>query len=469
MNQQIFNDQEFNDFYQDDFDNINPYVHPDESISQIFNSMQSETSNINDSATSSNVSIKSSVWEHFDKNPSYAPGYNVCNICATKYKMATSTSTLRNHLKKHQLVAPSVRQRATTERRDPFGELEQNEHTKYLIQWLICDLQPFTVVDNSYFRAFINHFCPRYTIPERHQVKDYIIDAFNNRRVNIIHELHQIEGKCSLTADMWTSINNESFLGLTIHYVDSNWCLRNFLLDIIPFTTNHSGINIAQEILRVLDEFQISDKIIALTTDNESAMLVCGREIAKTFDSSIFSHYRCAAHVLNLAVKQGLELVSDPIDRVHELMVKIKDSTLLYNKLRTFCDLKEIKRLKPVLNVKTRWNSTYYMLERLIQLEPALVLLAADNDSIKELYPDENDWIAIRDTLLVLEPLEKATQHLSASSYPTMGDVRFVFESIQIHLDEYLGRDDFTQREVAASINQKIGISWIVLQLTQQF
>src|SRR3990170_2703125 len=218
-------------------------------------------------------------------------------------------------------------------------------------------------------------------------------------------------GQCSLTADMWSSVNREAFLGLTIHYVDSEWHLRNFLLDIIPFSISHSGMNIAQEIMRVLNEFNIFDKVIALTTDNESAMLVCGRNIMMALDSEFssmtFSHYRCAAHVLNLGVKQGLELVSSLVRKARELMVKIKNSTQICDELRLLCDIKKIKYLKPLLDVKTRWNSTYYMLKRLEQLQPALVLLSADNQSINDLYPSGNDWKTIKDTLKVLEPLEK--------------------------------------------------------------
>ncbi|CAB5361798.1 unnamed protein product [Rhizophagus irregularis] len=60
------------------------------------------------------------------------------------------------------------------------------------------------------------------------------------------------------------------------------------------------------------------------------------------------------------------------------------------------------------------------MLRRLEVLEPALNLLVADNRSIHAFYPNDDDWIAIKDTLLLLEPLEKATKYLSASSYPTM-------------------------------------------------
>ena len=86
-------------------------------------------------------------------------------------------------------------------------------------------------------------------------------------------------GQCSLTADMWSSVNRETFLGLTIHYVDSEWHLRNFLLDIISFSISHSRMNIAQEIMRVLNKFNIFDKVIILIIDNESAILVCERNI----------------------------------------------------------------------------------------------------------------------------------------------------------------------------------------------
>lgn len=189
-------------------------------------------------------------------------------------------------------------------------------------------------------------------------------------------------------------------MGLTIHYVDSDWNLCNFLLDIIPFTIKHSGVNIAQEIMRVLEEFNISNRIIALTTDNDSAMLACGKEIAAAFDDDVssmnFSHYRCAAHVLNLGVKKGLKNVSNSVVKARKIATIIKNSTRLCDSLRAFCNLKSIKYLKPILDIETRWNSSYYMLKRFEQLESALVLLAADNQSINDLYPDENDWIAIK-------------------------------------------------------------------------
>jgi hypothetical protein len=59
-----------------------------------------------------------------------------------------------------------------------------------------------------------------------------------------------------------------------------------------------------------------------------------------------------------------------------------------------------------------------------------------------------------------LEPLEKATVYLSAARYPTIADVRFVFLGILDYLNEVIGLEEFSQNELASSINQKIDDYW---------
>lgn len=55
-----------------------------------------------------------------------------------------------------------------------------------------------------------------------------------------------------------------------------------------------------------------------------------------------------------------------------------------------------------------------------------------------------------------MEPLKVTTEYLSSASYPTLADVRFYFNEIQMNLDFYIGQNNFTQSEIAASIFQKI-------------
>ncbi|CAJ0646645.1 9624_t:CDS:2, partial [Entrophospora sp. SA101] len=43
--------------------------------------------------------------------------------------------------------------------------------------------------------------------------------------------------------------------------------------------------------------------------------------------------------------------------------------------------------LKPELDIKTRWNSTYYMIKKFQKLEPSLRMLAANERVINDLLP----------------------------------------------------------------------------------
>ncbi len=135
-------------------------INPDKSVSQVF-WLNSEASSI----------IESSVWTYFDKNPADAQGFNVCKKCLIKYKLSTSITILRNHLKKHQIEISIKKHKAIIKRKDLFDKEEQKKHDDHLVQWLICDLQPFTIVDNNHFRKFLNFFCPQYIISDWHKIK----------------------------------------------------------------------------------------------------------------------------------------------------------------------------------------------------------------------------------------------------------------------------------------------------------
>jgi hypothetical protein len=247
----------------------------------------------------------------------------------------------------------------------------------------------------------MNIFDPRYKVPDRHQIKEMVIKEFDSRCKNITYDLQKIPGKVSFTADMWTStLSSEAYLGLTIHYIDENWVLRRFLLDIIPFKTRHTGINMATEITKVLNELKLVIKAMAITTDNESAMLVCGRKLAEEFEKEMdnlsFNHYRCSAHILNLAVKQGMEIIDKKIIDVRKLMVKIKNSVLLCDDLRELCTVEKLEYLRPELDIETRWNSTYYMLCKLQRMEKALKMLAVKHENVNELMPNAEAWTKIK-------------------------------------------------------------------------
>ena len=58
--------------------------------------------------------------------------------------------------------------------------------------------------------------------------------------------------------------------------------------------------------------------------------------------------------------------------------------------------------------------------------------------------------------MTLLELIERATNLLSASTYPTHGDIRFCFLSILENLETHFSDSTFTQPMIANSIYHKL-------------
>jgi len=166
-----------------------------------------------------------SVWHHFTKtqnHPNY-PNQPVCKRCKAVFARKTAISTLRCHLNNHKITAPKRRQRSLHDyRNDAYTEREQQERDNLIIRWIICDTQPFCVVDNNEWQDMISTFDPRYRFHNRHTIKDRIIKLYEETKEQVKSVISNIPGKAAFTSDMWTASNGTAFLSLTIHYIDAS-------------------------------------------------------------------------------------------------------------------------------------------------------------------------------------------------------------------------------------------------------
>ena len=74
-------------------------------------------------------------------------------------------------------------------------------------------------------------------------------------------------------------------------------------------------------------------------------------------------HMRCAAHILNLIVQDGLSLIDDGIERIRDSVIYWTTSPKRRQKFEENVHQLRVQCTKElVLDYKTRWNSTYLML-----------------------------------------------------------------------------------------------------------
>ena len=424
------------------------------------------------SATTENNNQKkggSPVWEFMFKQYDDEGKFIaiVCRLCKKEYGIKTSTSPLMSHLIKEHKRNVSIKQQSKLNfNKKPYSKddaIRIKDCNDALLNFIIGYQLPFAIVNNKWLDEFCKTLDLRYRLPSRQYVQKQIINNFENRRMLVANELEKLKSKVSLTADIWTSISNQAYLGVTIHFIDEHWKMQCFLLDLIHFENSHTGVRTKAKLLQLLNEMHLNGKVLGFTTDNDSKMILCGNLLTTEFDNHEFKHYRCAAHVLNIAINHGMELKVEIISKVRLFVNKIRHSTLLCDSIRNFCTIIKKNYLKLEIDVCTRWNSTFLMLEKLVRMREELDFLVCSNKQLTNDYLKDEEWIQVQSIITLLEPMYKATKILSSSSYPTIGDVRLTFAGILQHIDLYKNNHTLEECIMADSIRHKLEEYWQIL------
>ena len=134
---------------------------------------------------------------------------------------------------------------------------QQRKFDNAVLDFIIEDLRPFNAVSGTGFKKLISVANPRLTVKDRITYARKLPQRLEEVQRKVAEKLAECKDNilsASFTSDMWTSRANDSFLSLTIHYVDGDFILRHFVLHCDPFAGTHNADSIA----KTLDE-QISD------------------------------------------------------------------------------------------------------------------------------------------------------------------------------------------------------------------
>ena len=123
-----------------------------------------------------------------------------------------------------------------------------------------------------------------------------------------------LKSKVSLILDCWTSdVNTKAFLGITAHWIDSDWKMHDIILDFVNISEiTHTGTNLVKSLELVIDDLLPSDnQIIAVVCDNASN----NDTLFENFHH-LLAHVCCFRYVLNLVVHNALGSLSKPIGKL---------------------------------------------------------------------------------------------------------------------------------------------------------
>ena len=139
----------------------------------------------------------------------------------------------------------------------------------------------------------------------------------------------------------------------------------------------HDGETLFAFIKELILEWNIDSKLVSMVVDNAGANDVMVRllkrwlrEKSLLLSSGKFFHVRCSAHILNLIVQDGLDVIGSCIEKVRESVRFWTATTKRRQKFEEIARQAHVECTKELaLDCKTRWNSTYLMLSIAIKYQ----------------------------------------------------------------------------------------------------
>ncbi|KAJ7997536.1 hypothetical protein DPEC_G00230030 [Dallia pectoralis] len=217
-----------------------------------------------------------------------------------------------------------------------------------LVNMVIKDTQPFSIVDDDGFRELLHVLDPTYVIPTRKGLKAMVDRKYKDAKEKVREQLQEVAA-VSLTSDMWTPLNMDAFLAVTCHFIDDNDKLCTILLGVEHFPKSHTAENLATGHIKIMEEWCIKDKVKCLVTDAAATMTACVR-------SMNVRHAVCIAHALNLIVRKSFEEISsfnDIRSKCRKLVTYFGTSTTAKERLAQVQEQMGRPVLKMIIEVDT--------------------------------------------------------------------------------------------------------------------
>ncbi|CAM4982833.1 unnamed protein product, partial [Rotaria socialis] len=351
------------------------------------------------------------------------------------------------------------------------NNIRQQQLTNSIIKNLIINMGlPLSIVDHTSFKKFMTDVDPKFKPIHRRDLTRTFLPNLQKKCVLKLKEICNQSSYVSLTLDVWTDRRMRSYLGVTLHTIINDE-LKSFLLAFDRLEGKHTSEKLATEFDRIIQLYDIKDKIVRLITDNASNNLAAFDNIIlpgfedyfdelqqdeeeKEVDSESESNDELNDDLVDKEKQFQIQDVDDTvyqtsIDDTHadeylrlpcfihclQLVVNdgIKSCTLASSSLKKVASLAKLahcstefaERLSkvnysiPRAN-RTRWNSQYQTVKKVINI-PSSTLNSILNDLKKnELIINTKDRKILEEFVSLFELFNEATLVTQGENFVTI-------------------------------------------------
>ncbi|XP_050232585.1 zinc finger BED domain-containing protein RICESLEEPER 2-like [Mercurialis annua] len=312
--------------------------------------------------------------------------------------------------------------------------------------------------------------CPMFKMPSRWTVNRDCYAMFVDEKLKLKQFFKTHSQRVSLTSDSWTSNQRLNYMCITAHFIDNDWKLHKKIISFVT-CSRHKGEYLSKSMETCLQEWGLKN-IFSVTLDNaENNTTAMGFFIKKmlTWGSTHvrckYAHMRCIAHILNLVVSDCLKESGSSFQKVRGAVRYIKNSPLRLSKFKECKKSLDFECKRSLcLDVPTRWNSTYLMLDTACLYQPVFEeyedVEASFRIDLGDEVPDKHDWDKVRQLCALLQCFYKMTLRISGSLYVTSNNHLNEISDLSTILQDWIKSSDYCLRSTATKMKDKFDKYW---------
>ncbi|KAK9729678.1 hypothetical protein K7432_018654 [Basidiobolus ranarum] len=300
-----------------------------------------------------------------------------------------------------------------------------------LLDWLISDLQPFQVVERPSFMNFIGKISQGCVLPDPNKLEQLAFHRFQKEKGLFKTKILEEASKVALSVDLWTSGDLRSYLALSIQYIDNEWDVKTYFLDVKDYDPSSDGNQIAAIVYNVLIDYNLAGKVIAITSDNAPNLMAGMPILTSILQEKMveLKFYSCSTKILNLVVQEGLKNESVVVSKVRTVITYIKNSHEIYSQLMEL-QRNAARPQQPLeLDNPVQWNSTFNMLKCFLNHQEVIQTILKQNADLKD-HLNVSDWERIKQYSALLQPFNQAAEILTVPCQSTLGKVYTIFHGL---------------------------------------
>ncbi|RVW23553.1 Zinc finger BED domain-containing protein RICESLEEPER 2 [Vitis vinifera] len=421
--------------------------------------------------------LTSVVWNDFDKIIEDGQDYAICKHCKGKLKADSKNGTKHLHVHIDRCMKRrnvDIWQQLLAVERKGHGKVQiggftfdQEISRDKLARAIILHEYPLSIVDHLGFREFATSLQPLFKMVSRNTIKGDIMKIYEVEKDKMISYLEKLQSRVAITTDMWTSNQKKGYMAITVHYIDESWLLHHHIVRFVYVPPPHTKEVLSDVLMDFLLDWNMDRKVSTVTVDNCSSndgMINILVEKLSLSDSLLLNgkifHIRCATHVLNLIVKEGLDVIEVEIEKIRESVAYWSATP---SRMEKFEDVARQLRIpctkKLSLDCKTRWNSTYLMLSIAITYKDVFPRLK-QREKYYIVVPSEEEWNMAKEICGRLKLFYNITKLFSGRNYPTANTFFIKVCEIKEALYDWLICSNDVVKTMAASMLQKFDKYW---------